>query len=158
MQSVWSPNGPHSPILQLEEIIPRPYGSAGPAARRSGWLTSHYHRRGDPLPMVGRHGERLDAWIDRVEADDQPDLHRFANGVRRDYEAVLNGLALEHSSGAVEGSVEGSVNRMKMIKRQMYGRAGFELLRKRSSLPADPQPACDRGRDDHEMWARSSSG
>ena len=104
--------------------------------------------------MVGRHGERLDAWIDRVEADDQPDLHRFANGVRRDYEAVLNGLALEHSSGAVEGSV----NRMKMIKRQMYGRAGFELLRKRSSAPADPQPACDRGRDDDEMRARSSSG
>jgi hypothetical protein len=52
------------------------------------------------------------------------------NGVRRDYEAVLNGLALEHSSGAVEGSV----NRMKMIKRQMYGRAGFELLRKRVLL------------------------
>jgi hypothetical protein len=93
-------------------------------------LISHYHRRGDPLPMVGRNGERLDAWIDRVEADDQPDLHRFANGVRRDYEAVLNGLALEHSSGAVEGSV----NRMKMIKRQMYGRAGFELLRKRVLL------------------------
>jgi hypothetical protein len=41
-------------------------------------LISHYHRRGDPLPMVGRHGERLDEWIDRVEADDQPDLHRFA--------------------------------------------------------------------------------
>jgi hypothetical protein len=55
---------------------------------------------------------------------------RFANGVRRDYEAVLNGLALEHSSGAVEGSV----NRMKMIKRQMYGRAGFELLPKRFLL------------------------
>jgi len=80
--------------------------------------------------MVGRHGERLDAWIDRVEADDQPDLHRFAIGVRRDYEAVLNGLALEHSSGAVEGSV----NRMMMIKPQMYGRAGFELLRKRVLL------------------------
>jgi transposase len=43
---------------------------------------------------------------------------------------VLNGLALEHSSGTVEGSV----NRMKMIKRQMYGRAGFELLRKRVLL------------------------
>src|SRR4051794_39757640 len=93
--------------------------------------------------MVGRHGERLDAWISRVEADDQPDLHRFANGVRRDYEAVLNGLTLEHSSGAVEGSV----NRLKMIKRQMYGRAGFELLRKRaSSSPVDP-PAWGWGED-----------
>ena len=43
---------------------------------------------------------------------------------------MLNGLTLENSSGAVEGSV----NRIKMIKRQMYGRAGFELLRKRVLL------------------------
>jgi transposase len=88
------------------------------------------HVSGFAEMMAGRHGERLDAWIDRVEADDQPDLHRFANGVRRDHDAVLNGLTLEHSSGAVEGSV----NRIKMIKRQMYGRAGFELLRKRVLL------------------------
>jgi transposase len=88
------------------------------------------HVSGFAEMMVGRHGERRDAWIDRVEADDQPDLHRFANGVRRDHDAVLNGLTLEHSSGAVEGSV----NRSKMIKRQMYGRAGFELLRKRVLL------------------------
>jgi transposase len=88
------------------------------------------HVSGFAEMMAGRHGERLDAWTSRVEADDQPDLHRFANGVRRDYDAVLNGLTLEHSSGAVEGSV----NRIKMIKRQMYGRAGFELLRKRVLL------------------------
>ena len=88
------------------------------------------HVSGFAEMMAGRHGERLDAWISQVEADDQPDLHRFANGVRRDHDAVLNGLTLEHSSGAVEGSV----NRIKMIKRQMYGRAGFELLRKRVLL------------------------
>jgi transposase len=88
------------------------------------------HVSGFAEMMVGRHGERLDAWLARVEADDQPDLHRFANGIRRDHDAVLNGLTLEHSSGAVEGSV----NRIKMIKRQMYGRAGFELLRKRVLL------------------------
>lgn len=44
----------------------------------------------------------------------------------------LNGLTLPHSSGAVEGNV----NRIKMIKRQMYGRAGFDLLRKRILLAA----------------------
>jgi transposase len=88
------------------------------------------HVSGFAEMMTGRHGERLDAWISRVEADDQPDLHRFANGIRRDHDAVLNGLTLENSSGAVEGSV----NRIKMIKRQMYGRAGFELLRKRVLL------------------------
>jgi hypothetical protein len=52
------------------------------------------HVSGFAEMMAGRHGERLDAWIDRVEADDQPDLHRFANGVRRDHDAVLNGLTL----------------------------------------------------------------
>jgi transposase len=88
------------------------------------------HVNGFAEMMVGRHGERLDAWIAAVEADDQPDLHRFVNGLRRDEAAVRNGLTLPHSSGAVEGSV----NRIKMIKRQMYGRAGFDLLRKRVLL------------------------
>jgi transposase len=43
---------------------------------------------------------------------------------------VLNGLTLPHNSGVVEGNV----NRIKMIKRQMYGRASFDLLRKRVIL------------------------
>jgi hypothetical protein len=88
------------------------------------------HVSGFAEMMVGRHGERLDSWIAGVEADDQPDLHRFVNGLRRDEAAVRNGLTLAHSSGAVEGGV----NRIKMIKRQMYGRAGFDLLRKRVLL------------------------
>jgi hypothetical protein len=69
--------------------------------------------------LTGRHGERLEAWIAAVDADDQPDLHSFTHGIRRDYDAVLNGLTLPWSSGAVEGNV----NRLKMLKRQMYGRA-----------------------------------
>jgi transposase len=60
------------------------------------------------------------------------DLHSFTHGLKRDYDAVLNGLTLPHSSGAVEGNV----NRIKMIKRQMYGRASFGLLRKRVILAA----------------------
>jgi transposase len=82
--------------------------------------------------LTGRHGDRLDAWIAAVEADDQPDLHSFTIGLKHDYAAVLNGLTLPHSSGAVEGNV----NRIKMIKRQMYGRASFGLLRKRVILAA----------------------
>lgn len=80
--------------------------------------------------MTGRHGERLDAWIAAVDAGDLPDLHSFTRGLTHDHDAVLAGLTLEHSSGAVEGNV----NRIKMIKRQMYGRAGFSLLRKRVLL------------------------
>jgi transposase len=80
--------------------------------------------------LTGRHGDRLDGWIAAVEADDLPGLHSFTTGLRRDHQAVRNGLTLPYSSGAVEGNV----NRIKMLKRQMYGRAGFDLLRKRVLL------------------------
>ncbi|MFI9616538.1 transposase [Streptomyces sp. NPDC052023] len=75
-------------------------------------------------------GDRLPAWTDAVRADDLPALHAFADGLRRDYQAVTAGLTLPWSSGPVEGHV----NRIKMLKRQMYGRAGFALLRKRVLL------------------------
>jgi transposase len=77
--------------------------------------------------MCGRRGDRLDAWLAAVEADTLEPLHRFAAGLRRDYDAVRAGLTLEHNSGRVEGTV----NKIKMIKRQMFGRANFDLLRTR---------------------------
>jgi transposase len=80
--------------------------------------------------LTGRRGEELDAWIARASAGDQPDLGSFTTGLKRDYQAVLNGLTLPYSSGKVEGNV----NRIKMLKRQMYGRARFDLLRKRALL------------------------
>ena len=88
-------------------------------------LAAHVAAFGDML--TGRHGHRLNSWIAAVEADDLPELHSYANGLKRDYDAVRNGLTLAHSSGAVEGQV----NRIKMIKRQMFGRAKLDLLRKR---------------------------
>ena len=80
--------------------------------------------------LTGLHGDQLDTWIGKVDADDLPDLHSFVAGLRRDQQAVTNGLTLPYSSGLVEGHV----NRIKMLKRQMYGRAGFALLRKRVLL------------------------
>jgi transposase len=81
--------------------------------------------------MTNRTGEQqLPGWLAAVQADDQPHLHSFAAGIRRDQDAVTAGLTLPYSSGAVEGNV----NRIKMLKRQMYGRAGFALLRKRVIL------------------------
>jgi transposase len=47
----------------------------------------------------------LDTWLAAVEADDQPELHSFATGIRNDKEAVINGLTLPCSSGRVEGTV-----------------------------------------------------
>ncbi|MFE6903991.1 hypothetical protein ACFVFJ_45550 [Streptomyces sp. NPDC057717] len=57
-------------------------------------------------------------------------LRHFAQCLERDLDAVIPGLTLPWNSGVVEGHV----NRIKMLKRQMFGRAGFELLRKRVLL------------------------
>jgi transposase len=80
--------------------------------------------------LTGLHGGQLDDWISAVEADDQPGLHSFARGLKHDHDAVANGLTLPWNSGVVEGNV----NRIKMLKRQTYGRASFPLLRKRVLL------------------------
>jgi transposase len=80
--------------------------------------------------LTGLEVDRLDDWVAAVEADDLPALHSFTAGLKRDDDAVRNGLRLPHSSGAVEGTV----NRIKMLKRQMYGRANRDLLRKRVLL------------------------
>jgi transposase len=81
--------------------------------------------------MTARIGSRdLETWLAAVEADDQAGLRSFAVGIRNDQQAVINGLTLHWNSGKVEGTV----NKIKMIKRQMYGRAGFGLLRKRVIL------------------------
>jgi transposase len=69
----------------------------------------------------------LGEWLARGEASSDPDLRRFAEGIRRDEAAVRAAVTQRWSNGPVEGHV----NRLKMIKRQMYGRAGFVLLRAR---------------------------
>ncbi len=80
--------------------------------------------------LAGLAAQRLPGWLSEVLADDLPGLDSFAHGVERDLDAVTAGLSLPWSSGAVEGQV----NRIKMFKRQMFGRAGFLLLRKRVLL------------------------
>jgi transposase len=56
------------------------------------------------------------------------ELSGFAEGLKQDEAAVKAALSLEWSNGQVEGQI----NRLKLVKRQMYGRAGFDLLRRRS--------------------------
>jgi hypothetical protein len=80
--------------------------------------------------ITGLHGDRLGAWTAAASAAGLPELRSFTTGIKNDYNAVLAGLTLPYNSGAVEGNV----NRIKMIKRQMYGRATFPLLRKRVLL------------------------
>ncbi|MFG2631687.1 ISL3 family transposase [Streptomyces sp. NPDC048473] len=74
--------------------------------------------------------EKLDQWTTDTEASTLPELRGFATGLRKDWDAVMAGLSLHWNSGPVEGHV----NRVKMLKRQMYGRAKPDLLRKRVLL------------------------
>ncbi|MFE8950286.1 transposase [Streptomyces sp. NPDC007856] len=76
-------------------------------------------------------GAQLPTWIESATATTElPSLRRFAQHLERDLEAVVAGLSLPWNSGVVEGHVK----RIKMLKRQMFGRAGLELLRKRVLL------------------------
>ncbi|RKR91782.1 transposase [Micromonospora pisi] len=72
-------------------------------------------------------GQHLNAWINRARHAGYPELRGFAAGLVSDRDAVVAGLTQPWSSGPVEGQV----NRIKTIKRQMYGRANLDLLRKR---------------------------
>ena len=74
--------------------------------------------------VKGKLPDPFDGW--RREAEVRA-LSPFAAGIRRDEDAVRAALSEPWSSGQVEGQV----NRLKAIKRTMYGRAGFELLRAR---------------------------
>ncbi|MEV8099489.1 transposase [Kitasatospora sp. NPDC085879] len=77
--------------------------------------------------MNNRRGRKLKEWIATVQADQIPAVATFAAGLLQDLDAVVAGLSLRYSSGAVEGHN----NDIKMIKRQMFGRANFDLPRKR---------------------------
>ena len=74
-----------------------------------------------------RHAEHLDAWIKEARSSRIKELLSFVAGIERDYEAVKAGLTLKWS----QGPVEGTVNKLKVHKRLMYGRAGFPLLRQK---------------------------
>jgi transposase len=69
----------------------------------------------------------LKEWLSRAEVSPCPEVHNFAAGIRRDESAVNAAITTRWSNGPVEGHV----NRLKTIKRQMYGRAGFALLKAR---------------------------
>ncbi len=75
-------------------------------------------------------GERLTDWITEAMTSGLPGISTFAIVLNSDYAAVRAGLTTHWNSGPVEGTV----NRIKMLKRQMLGRASFPLLRKRVLL------------------------
>jgi transposase len=77
-----------------------------------------------------RQPAQLDPWLQRATASAVDAVRRFATGLSEDDEAVKAGVTLPWSSGPVEGHI----NRLKMLKRQMFGRARLDLLRRRFLL------------------------
>jgi transposase len=91
-------------------------------------LETAYCLTRDFLQMLRkREGERLDTWLASVQESGLPELASFAHGVELDKAAAQAGLTLPINNGQVEGHV----TRIKLIKRMMYGRARFALLRRR---------------------------
>jgi transposase len=74
--------------------------------------------------------DRLDSWLKQAIHSSLSPFVRFAQRLHEDYDAVKAGVTLLVSNGPVEGHI----NRLKMLKRQMYGRAGIGLLSRRFLL------------------------
>jgi transposase len=114
----------------------------GPAAKRSAeaqtyldqlcqmdaGITRAYQLTQGFLTLVReRRGRDLETWITAATDSGLDALARFARGLQEDLAAVKAGLTLPWSNGPVEGQI----TRLKLLKRQSYGRAGFALLRQR---------------------------
>src|SRR6266567_415064 len=111
-----------------EDFKPEEQESLRQLRQASPDLEVTYHLVEEFLHMVRkRTGEQLDAWLNKVEASHLQAFHTFVTGVQNDKEAILAGLTLPWSTGPLEGHI----NRLKLIKRSMYGRAGFDLLKLR---------------------------
>ena len=74
--------------------------------------------------------EQLAEWIAQAQKCAWVDLRQLAEGLAQDEQAVQAALRLPHSNGVVEGQI----TRLKLLKRSMYGRASFDLLRRRVLL------------------------
>ena len=74
-----------------------------------------------------RQAEALQEWLNAASVSGIEELESFVAGIERDKAAVVAALMLAWSNGQVEGQV----NRLKLIKRSMYGCANFDLLRQR---------------------------
>ena len=128
------PQGPSARAVSFVMVCPPAQRSAD--AQRSldqrcqmdaGIAQAHALTQGFLTIVRERRGHDLEAWITAATASGIDGLGRFAHGLWEDLAAVRAGLTLEWSNGPVEGQI----TRLKLLKRQGYGRAGFALLRQR---------------------------
>lgn len=81
--------------------------------------------QGFKLTLFSKHPEELEKWMDEAELLDIEEISSFVNGIRRDLSAVKMAIELDYNNGLAEGSV----NKLKVVKRIMYGRNSFDLLK-----------------------------
>jgi len=119
LQGHLSPSSPEGATQQafLEQLY-----ALAPVLKEAGELAQEFIGLVQDRSLV-----RLDAWLDTASTSVCTEMRRFAQGLRQDWASIQNAVSLEWSNGQVEGQV----NRLKMVKRQMYGRANFDLLRAR---------------------------
>jgi transposase len=113
---------------KLEDLKPEELETLRQLRQASPHVEAAYQLVETFLQMVRqRTGEQLDAWLAAVQASHLEAFESFVTGVQQDKDAVFAGLTLEWSNGPLEGNV----NRLKLIKRSMYGRAEVDLLKLR---------------------------
>jgi transposase len=138
---IWKPEVPHAPLQdfsandavwlfardstdldETEQETLRMICQASEVARMTYQFVQEFRHM-----LHHREGEKLDDWLANVTKSQIRELQSFVLGVERDKGAVVAGLTLPQNNGMVEGNV----NKLKLIKRMMYGRAEFPLLRQR---------------------------
>lgn len=107
---------------QWEELFLAELCRQSPEIKTTGELVGEFHRL-----MTMRQLEGFKRWLEKARASGIGELIWFANGVEQDRAPVEKAFESQWS----QGQTEGQVNRLKLIKRQMYGRANFDLLRAR---------------------------
>jgi len=142
---------PGSPLVAAPRLVLTPRTAAWivlrPPGRRDGEEAGLLARLREAAPTLAaavdlaeefaalvreRRPERLDPWLQQAQDSAAPALQRFARRLSSDYDAVRAAVTLAWSNGQVEGQI----NRLKTLKRQMYGRANLDLLERRFLLAA----------------------
>lgn len=114
-----------SDLVDKEQVLLKQLYERSPELVCARQLAQHFLRL-----VRERRGRELDDWAADVHTTGPPELRGFSRNLQRDWAAVHAGLTERWSSGCVEGNV----NKVKVTKRQMFGRARFDLLRKRVLL------------------------
>jgi len=113
-------------ILPLEKLTDAERKLIEQICQASSELRSTYLLSQEFVTLLkNREASSLDGWLQRAKESHVSQLNSFVNGISRDYAAVRAAFSLSWSNGTTEGHV----NRLKFLKRQMFGRAHLDLLR-----------------------------